>query len=678
MLHVSLRTGDGNVSCEMYYERTQIYIITHIDGLAWVGPMTWNTSNFAKAQLEWMASPLGRQFDSAMGHPLDFKNIKICSKVSELDDMFAKGLPMTILASGSTLDSGPARDLIIKFADKAENTIILSSPQHCVHRNPIRSIGTPIGEIKTHLSAAAQLLEKWCVAKANGEEMDDSIEIDVLVPKREPLVGDELEKFIIEEEAALKHKLEKEEEEKLLREVELARGRLHLGEDGEPEPSLSSMNVDDSARVQSNVPLASNPPKKKSRFDSSLFLKFSKRKPMCFQIREEAVGISYPDEIGKGVFESSSSTANIIEDDYGIGINLDHFIDIVSGIDSSKTGGKLNDESLRRGFGFSIGGKQAQSNQRSNNIDISENTEEDLQMLEAADLAEGRGIIRGRNGNPPVKVFSVHETLEVLAEIRYIPLEGRVDARSARQSIRALQPRQVVVLGGGQPPPDFISNKDLIHQKDSLSEVSRLCDVVNEVFSSQQVHLNSDNIHVPKKAYYAPEDGETIEFEIGHAAYPARLIDTPYVVQKSEDSTVSLQKGMVFEELQELSLGDYTVSLVDLIATGQKVKDGGAYVLAPRQKSTEEKGTLSTSLRSASRSSMMISDGDVLLTDLRSEIIAQGMKAEYSTHDGFQQLVVSNRIILRRTLEGKINVEGPLCEDFYAVRKIVCSHYVTL
>jgi len=42
---------------------------------------------------------------------------------------------MTILASGSTLDSGPARDLIIKFADKAENTIILSSPQHCVHRN---------------------------------------------------------------------------------------------------------------------------------------------------------------------------------------------------------------------------------------------------------------------------------------------------------------------------------------------------------------------------------------------------------------------------------------------------------------------------------------------------------------------------------------------------------------
>jgi len=75
---------------------------------------------------------------------------------------------------------------------------------------------------------------------------------------------------------------------------------------------------------------------------------------------------------------------------------------------------------------------------------------------------------------------------------------------------------------------------------------------------------------------------------------------------------------------------------------------------------------------------MMISDGDVLLTDLRSEIIAQGMKAEYSTHDGFQQLVVSNRVILRRTLEGKINVEGPLCEDFYAVRKIVCSHYVTL
>ena len=75
---------------------------------------------------------------------------------------------------------------------------------------------------------------------------------------------------------------------------------------------------------------------------------------------------------------------------------------------------------------------------------------------------------------------------------------------------------------------------------------------------------------------------------------------------------------------------------------------------------------------------IMISDGDILLTDLRSDIIAQGLKAEYSTHVGYQQLVVSSKIVLRRATGGKISIEGPLCEDFFTVRRILCGHYVTL
>ena len=74
--------------------------------------------------------------------------------------------------------------------------------------------------------------------------------------------------------------------------------------------------------------------------------------------------------------------------------------------------------------------------------------EDDEQALEASDLSEGTGIIRGRNGRPPTKVTTVPRRVEVLAEIAFVPLEGRVDARAARQSVRALQPRQVIVLGG--------------------------------------------------------------------------------------------------------------------------------------------------------------------------------------------------------------------------------------
>ena len=35
--------------------------------LVWVGSMTWNTIEFARSQLEWMAAPLGAQFDSQRG-----------------------------------------------------------------------------------------------------------------------------------------------------------------------------------------------------------------------------------------------------------------------------------------------------------------------------------------------------------------------------------------------------------------------------------------------------------------------------------------------------------------------------------------------------------------------------------------------------------------------------------
>ena len=35
--------------------------------LVWVGPMAWNTIEFTRSQLEWMAAPLGAQFDSQRG-----------------------------------------------------------------------------------------------------------------------------------------------------------------------------------------------------------------------------------------------------------------------------------------------------------------------------------------------------------------------------------------------------------------------------------------------------------------------------------------------------------------------------------------------------------------------------------------------------------------------------------
>lgn len=226
--------------------------------------------------------------------------------------------------------------------------------------------------------------------------------------------------------------------------------------------------------------------------------------------------------------------------------------------------------------------------------------EMDERGLESADLSEGKGIIRGRNGRPPTKVSTVPRRLQVFAEIDYIPLEGRVDSHTARQSVRALQPRQVVVLGG--------HGEDTTGQEESAEQkVLVPIDEVRVLAEAAKSFL-SEGLDVPM-----PSDTETVELEVGHAAYSVRLIATPF---RSDNEMELDEEPPEPIELHEAKLGACTVSLLDYVATGQKVALDGSIVLAPRSVSSVQP-------------SLYISDGEVLLTDLSAELIAQGMKAVY-------------------------------------------------
>jgi cleavage and polyadenylation specificity factor subunit 2 len=285
--------------------------------------------------------------------------------------------------------------------------------------------------------------------------------------------------------------------------------------------------------------------------------------------------------------------------------------------------------------------------------DMEEGVEEtDERGLEATDLSEGRGIIRGRNGRPPTKVATVPRRLQVFAEIVYIPLEGRVDSRAARQSVRALQPRQVVVLGGPKA-------NDQTEQDDDGDEKQKI-KVVDEV---QLLASAASAFTASNAVVQTPSDFETVELDVGHAAYSVRLIDAPY---GSRDEKQVDEEPSEPIEPYEAKLGACTVSLLDYVATGQRVALDGSIVLAPRASSSKHP-------------SIYLSDGEVLLTDLRSELIAQGMKAEYSAHTGYSQLIVNGKIVVRKDQDsGKVDVEGPLCEDFFTVRSVVVGQYVTL
>jgi len=576
-------------------------------------------------------------------------------------------------------------------------------------------------------STAAQLLLKWCQAKLTNTEMADVVEVDVPVPHRSPLAGEELRAFLAQEEAARREKKAEEERKAMLREVELARGRLRLGEDesssagagaattgtasdtkdktstattaaaaatsttsGSKRERSGSNSGGGGTTVASATLTTKSSSKKKSRFDPNLFLKFSKPLHMTFEVREEAVGIGQSDSIAKyGIGESIGRSGEILEDDYGIAVKHERFIDIVTGIDPSKLlsgggSGRIGDEVLRRGLGFGSDGRPVLASGNSGGlpvglrpgvgdenaaqtgggevvVDSNGTAVDDEQALEAADLSEGKGIIRGRNGRPPIKVSTIPRKLEVLTEVAYIPLEGRVDARAARQSVRALQPRQVVILGGGgggEAQGDGATTMD--EKTNNLQfggEAALLADAVRSL-----------TIGNGKNSIFAPIDGQTVELNVGHAAYSVRLIDTPYMTREEKEAIRASGEEMPTVEPYEAKMGECTVSLLDCVATGQQVALDGSIVLAPKSISEQER-----------HRNVMLSDGDVLLTDLRSEVIAQGMKAEYSAHSGYSQLVVNGNIIVQKDqATGKINVEGPLCEDFFTVRSVVCGQYVTL
>ncbi len=372
---------------------------------------------------------------------------------------------------------------------------------------------------------------------------------------------------------------------------------------------------------------------------------------MTFEVREEAVGIGQPDSIAKyGIGESIGRAGEVLEDDYGIAVEAERFVDIVSGVDPNKfaKGGRLGDEVRRRGLGFGSDGSQGLHAAGGAGQDVDGTGGDgvidslDLELaLEAEDLSEGNGIIRGRSNRPPIKVSTEPRRLEVLAEIAYVPVEARVDTKAARNMIRSLQPRQVVVLGSGKPAGV---------EGDQTNPVNILTYVMGG-----------------RESTFAPTDGETAELSVGHAAYAVRLIDTPYMTREEKSKKLAEGEETANVEPHEAKVGGCTVSLLDCIATGQKVAADGSLVLAPRGQSQNH------------RPNVMLSHGDVLLPKLREKIINEGMKAEYSAHAGYSQLIVNGRIVVRKDQEsGEINVEGPLCEDFFRVREVVCYQYVQI
>jgi len=120
----------------------------------------------------------------------------------------------------------------------------------------------------------AQVFATWTHAKWERWEMDDILMVDIYVLQCAPLSSVALKHFLESKEATWLHKQAKEEKCAMLREVELAKGQFNLG--GAANDNITATQAQSMATSIATPVTSMSRPRKKSQFDSTIFLKFSK------------------------------------------------------------------------------------------------------------------------------------------------------------------------------------------------------------------------------------------------------------------------------------------------------------------------------------------------------------------------------------------------------------------
>lgn len=178
---------------------------------------SYHTVHFAKIMLEWMGEELTRKFSQSRENPYEFKYVRLCHKIEDLEN-FPE--PKVVMASHHSLETGFARELFLRWMTKQEtkNTLILtdrSAPGTLARRlyedwdHQANDESTIVYQQKTKIPVKPAI--------------DYETQLDLTVYKRVPLEGAELQAF----EALKRAEAEKEAAQAAL----IARSKIIMEED---------------------------------------------------------------------------------------------------------------------------------------------------------------------------------------------------------------------------------------------------------------------------------------------------------------------------------------------------------------------------------------------------------------------------------------------------------------
>ncbi|KAI9258770.1 beta-lactamase-like protein [Phascolomyces articulosus] len=148
---------------------------------------SYHTAHFAKIMLEWMGDDLTQHFSQTRENPFDFKYLRLCHKLEDIDVYTG---PKVVIASNNSLETGFARDLFLRW---------MGEERPVTHNTLLLTARSSPGSLARHLYDIWN--ERTTTANDDGNKrtikpaIDYNESVHMTVYKRVPLEGEELAEF---------------------------------------------------------------------------------------------------------------------------------------------------------------------------------------------------------------------------------------------------------------------------------------------------------------------------------------------------------------------------------------------------------------------------------------------------------------------------------------------------
>ena len=250
----------------------------------------------------------------------------------------------------------------------------------------------------------------------------------------------------------------------------------------------------------------------------------------------------------------------------------------------------------------------------------------------------------------PTKCVTTVLTLRVVAKITFIDFEGRSDGESIRKLISSIKPRRLILVKGSpEATRSLASYCDSIKESIFLDKVftPRIGDVVDATTESHIYQVKLKDSLVSSLKFQTSKDGAEL-------AWIDAEIEMP-----EEQSLLGRESGQ--ESKQKTASSQAT--------EGQESKDNEA------SSDRELLPTLTSLPPNKIPPHVTIFVNELKLSDFKQILIQEKIHAEFL---GGVLYCNNQKVALKRSEAGRIQIEGTLCQDYFKIRDLLYKQYAIL